>query len=453
MVREPDLYSRRKFLASARLVGTAACTGSFLPDAVAALRGENQAVVISTHEWLGDIEERLDFPGDWEINVMNMAGHHAALLSPAEIRRAVQKPLGSRPLREIAAGKKTAVVTFDDLSRPTPAYQVAPFVVEELKAAGLTDENIVFLTSYGSHRSMEQDEVARKLGRELTSRFAWLNHNVFDSLRDVGETSRKNRIKLNRTFVAAEVKVTISGIKGHGLAGYGGGAKAILPGIAGIDTIKYNHLTIGENNKAVALGNIFRNEVRRDMEEAARLGRADFGVQIVYNGKRQACRVFAGDLVEAHLAACRMANQHYRTKVLQNADVVVANAYPETYIATGGLGWIDRSVREGGTGVLIMQHPQAMFVWNYFHQPGYAGGRDYWERAAQRTRTRRNWQLVVYCQYLQKQQMNKFPDGTLFASSWNDVMNRLLARHKSGGRVAVYPYSPIQHGEIGLGEP
>jgi nickel-dependent lactate racemase len=450
-------YNRRQFFqagGAARLIGSALAPGMFVSDAVAALKGAQNTVVLPTHEHFGDIEERVDFPRSWEVNVMKMAGHDAPVLSREEMRRRLGDPIGARPLREIAAGKKTAVITFDDLTRPTPTFEVAPLVVEELKAAGLADDNIIFLTSYGTHRNMEQDEVIRKLGKDICRRYSWINHNIFDNLKDVGETSYKNRIRVDQTFLGADVRVTISGIKVHGSAGYGGGAKAILPGVASIDTVQYNHQTIGRNNKTTGQVKIFKNDIRLDMVEAAKLARVDFSVQLVYNSRRKVCGVFAGDIVEAHHAACRMANKHYRTRTFENADVVVANGYPQNTQATHGLGWINRSVRDGGTGVLVIQHPQGLSAWHYLGQRSAGrGGRTYFDILAAPPKPSKNSALIVYSQYLQKQEMNKFPRGTLFAWKWDQVVEHLRARHKGDARVAVYPYSCIQHGEIDLDEP
>jgi nickel-dependent lactate racemase len=227
-----------------------------------------------------------------------------------------------------------------------------------------------------------------------------------------------------------------------------------MPGLAWIDCIEYNHITIARNNKTTGQVKTFKNEARLDMIDAARMAKVDFSVQIVYNSKRKVCEVFAGDIVEAHHAACRMANKHYRTTTFQNADVVVANGYPQNTQATHALAWINRSVREGGTGVLIIQFPQGLSGWHFLNQrTGYANGKTYWEALAARSTTNpKNAQLIVYSQYLDKQQMDKFPPGTQFAWKWDEVMNQLQARHKRDARVAVYPYGCIQHEEVDLDE-
>jgi nickel-dependent lactate racemase len=452
--------NRREFLsrgaaglASARLIGTGLAAGSFLPEAVAAIKGKQQSVTISTHEFFGDIEERIDLPASWEVNVMKMAGHDAAPLSQEEMRRRIRNPIGTPPLRELAAGKKRVVVTFDDLERPTPAHEIAPLVLEELKAAGLADDNILFLAALGTHRALPSDEVARKLGKDIAQRYGWINHNCWENLKEIGETSRKNRIKINQNYAAADLRITLNGIKVHQRAGYGGGAKSVLPGVASIETVKYNHETIGGGSRDNAL-KVFHNEVRLDMEEAARLARVDFSVQVVYNRRRRTCALFAGDINEAHHAACRMANLHYRTPTFKDADIVIANNYPQNIQSEKGLDWVNRSLRDGGTGVLIIQNPHVMTSWNFWNEStGYRNGRPYWDVLEAR-KPRPNSAVIVYSQYLDQRSLNypAFPAGAIGARTWEEVVARLRARHKGDARVAVYPYCSIQHVEAGLDE-
>lgn len=375
-----------------------------------------------------------------------MAGHDAPPLSRDEIRRRVQAPIGSRPLREIAAGKKSAVITFDDLTRPTRTYEIAPVVIEELLAAGVPEDRIMFVGSYGTHATMQLDEVVRKLGRDLTRRFAWVNHNIWDNVKDVGTTSYKNRVKVNQTFAGADLRVTISGVKIHSNAGYGGGAKAVLPGVCSFETIQYNHDNLVETKPKPGLIRIFNNPFRLDMIETARLAKVDFSVQVGYNAKRETCGVFAGDIVDAHVAASRMAIKHYRTEQLPNPDIVVYNAYPQTTQAGTGRQWTG-TVRDGGTGLLILQNPQGISNWHQYNEHNNGkDGRTYLDRLLPaRQPLTRNVQLIVYSQYLDKQQMVKYSRDTLFAFTWDEALHHLQARHKGDARVAVYPCGAIQH--------
>jgi lactate racemase len=452
------MLDRREFLIAAsmglavpRLIGTARAAGKNLSDSVPLLRGSRKSVVIPTHEFCGDLEERLDFPAAWEVQEMKMAGHDAPALSVAEIRQRLRRPIGARPLAELAAGKKNAVITFDDLTRPTPTAAVLPLVVQELRAAGMAEENIFFLGSFGAHRTMERSEVVQKLGPDLVRRHLWFNHNAFDNLTELGETSFKNRVYVNTLFLHADLRITLGGVKVHTIAGYGGGPKAVLPGVAGLSTIRHNHRVIARGNKTAGEAMVFKNEVRLDMVEAARMAKVDFGVQIICNGRRRVCEVFAGDVDEAHLVACRAANRLHRTVTLPNPDIIVANGYPQVAQATKALAWMNRSLREGGTGVLIMQHPEGMSAWHYLYKPGYSDQADTVAAAlAPRASRGAKYRIIVYSQYLQKNLEHLFGPGTLFASTWEEVLQALARLHPADSRVAVYPCATLQHPALEL---
>ena len=435
------------------LIGTAMASGLYQPVSVAALKGSAKPVTIPTHEFAGDLDERIDFPADWDINVMNMAGHTAPPLTPQQIADKLNQPIGTKTLREIAEGKKSVVVTFDDLTRTTPTYTVTPWVVGELKAAGIKDEDILFLSSYGTHRPMTALEIQKKLGKDIATRYAWMNHNTFDNLKDVGETTFKNRIRLNQTFLAADLRICLSGIKVHQDAGYGGGAKAIMPGVSGLSTIEYNHRTILRQTKTAGPVRIFKNEVRLDMIEAARMAKVDFTIQIMYNQKLRPTHVFSGDIVEAHHAGVRVAARHYCTPTLKDVDIVVTNGYPQNAQAFHAQRWISYSVREGGTGVLIVQHPLALDPIHFLNNR-VAGleGASYFDLAARRLngQTVKNTTLIVYSKYTDRTQMNNYPRNTKFCDQWEDVIKILQSLHRGSARVAVYPYGGMQHQEIEL---
>src|ERR1019366_1878250 len=104
---------------------------------------------------------------------------------------------------------------------------------------------------------------------------------------------------------------------------------SVLPGVAALTTVHYNHLVILPNTKTSGPGHVFKNECRLDMIEAARLAKVDFTVQILYNQKLRPTAVFGGDVADAHHAGVRVAAKHYSTKTIKNADIVVSNAYPQ----------------------------------------------------------------------------------------------------------------------------
>lgn len=453
---KPSQLGRRDFLRRAG-AGIGAVAGSPLWSWAGERQGppardkeQRGWVSIPTREHYGDTEERLQVPPSWDLSVYHMAGHTAPALTAAQIRERIEAPIGAKRLADLAAGKRTALITFDDLTRPTPTFEIVPHLIAELRRGGIKDDDIAFLTSYGTHRPMEQMEVASKLGAEFVERYPWLNHNIYENLADIGRTSRGNRIKINRHFAQADLRITISGIKAHPTAGYGGGAKAILPGIAWIESIDYFHRTIsgvGANrNKTVGALKIFKNECRLDMVDAARLARVDFSVQIVYNGYRQVIGVHAGDIVEAHHAACRHANQALRTERAANADVVIVNGYPQNLQATNSLGWARGSLREGGTAVLVIQNPQGLQSWHYGDERWNYDARPFYELAhPAKWGVKQAAQFIVYSAYLQARDKVEFPRGAIFTRTWAETVAAINKQHRDSAAVALYPYAGIQH--------
>jgi lactate racemase len=435
------------------LIGTALAAGQHQPVKVAALKGSVKSVTIPTHEFAGGLDERLDFPEGWEISVMQMRGYGSPVLTAPQLAEAMGKPIGTRPLREIAAGRKTVAITFDDLTRATPTYTMVPWVLAELKAAGIKDEDILFIGSFATHRPMTQTEVSQKLGAKVAYQYAWLNHTCFYGCREVGTTSFKNKILLNQTFLDADLKITLSGIKVHYDAGYGGGAKAVLPGLAHIDTVEYNHNVILRQTKTSGPVRVFKNEMRLDLIEAARMAKVDFSVQLMYDQKLRPIQAFSGDIVDAHHAAVRVAAKTYCTPTAQNADIVVANAYPQNAQAFHGQRWINLSVKEGGTGVLIIQHPLTLDPIHFLNNRAASRrGMSYYQSTAGRVAAPlpRNTGLIVYSQYMNRTLMNNYSSSTQFADKWEDVIRMLQQRHPRDARVAVYPYGGMQHQEIEL---
>ena len=458
--------TRREFLerggkaGSVPLIGAAMAAAPLQVNSVSQLKGKAKSVTIPTHEFAGPggapwIEERLDFPANWDIHVMEMAGHNLPALTPEQIADQCSHPIGAQSLRELAGGKKTVAISFDDLTRTTPAYAVTPWLVAELAQAGIDERNILFIGSFGTHRAMTQGEVERKLGARIAKSYAWVNHDVFDNVKEAGTTTRGNKVLLNQTFLAADLKICISGIKVHQDAGYGGGAKAVLPGLAALPTVEYNHTQILTKVRTTGPVKIFQNDMRLDMIEAARMAKVDYTVQILYNDRLRPTRICAGDIVDAHHAGVRVAAKFYCTPTFKDADIVVANAYPQNAQAFHGALWIDYSVRDGGTGVLIVQHPLGLDPVHYLNNrlAGRSGATQF-DLTARRVSggrsNARKTNLIVYSQYLTRNMKNNYRSGTFFCDRWADVIARLKELHPGDPNVAIYPYAGMQHQEIEL---
>lgn len=440
--------SRREFLG-----GTAAGATGVAWSA----RNTQNSVLLRTHDWFGDKLERFEFPPGWQLRTYHMKGYQAAVLPAQEIRKAILNPVGTKPLAEIAAGKTTATIAVDDMTRPTPAHDLVPHIVAELNAAGIRDENILFVIGHGAHPQLNGMEAAQKIGQEAVWRHPWINHNCWENLVELGTTRHKNQVLANTYYCNADVKITISGLKAHGYSGYAGGPKMILPGVSGIKSIRYNHFEVRpaarprRDASGVEIISMHQNEKRQDMIDAARAVGVDFSVQTVYNQERKLVRVVAGDIVAAHNQAARYAVNHLATEYAKSADIIVINAYPKGLEPQADFVWGTRGLKDGGSVVLIDQHPLGKAPWHYddqlrFFQRG--GGSYFKQRAARKKYFRQARQFLWYSQYLQARELDMMdvPPETVGLRKWADVIERLKREHKGDVEVAVYPYAGIQHG-------
>lgn len=440
--------SRRQFLAGTATGATRLAWGA---------AQDESSVLLRTHDWFGDKLERFDFPRGWRVRTYHMKGYQTPVLSTENIRKAILNPVGTKPLVEIAAGKTTAAIAVDDMTRPTPAHDIVPHVVAELNAAGIRDENILFVIGHGAHPMLNAMEVAQKIGQEAVRRHPWINHNCWENLVDLGGTRHKNQVFADTYYYNADVKITISGVKAHGYAGYAGGPKMILPGVCGIKTIRYNHYEIKPASRprrdpgGVEIIAMHQNEKRQDMIDAARAVGVDFSVQTVYNQDRKLVHVVAGDIVDAHNRAAAYGVNHLATEYAKSADVVVINAYPKGLEPQQDFVWGARGLKEGGSVVLIDQHPMGKAAWHYVEQLVYfqrAGGNYFKHRTMRRKQFPQARQFLWYSQYLQARELDMLdvPAETIGVRTWAEVIERLAREHKGDVEVAVYPYAGIQHG-------
>ncbi len=191
--------------------------------------------------WFGEREIELAFPTHWEVVECRMGGHDRPALTEAEMRAAVQNPIGSPPLRELAQGKKEVVILFDDMPKPTPTSRIVPFVLEELHAGGIRDEQIRFLCAPGTHRQLMYGEFVAKLGEDIVQNYPVYNHNCHENTVFVGTTSHATPVYVNREFAYCDLRLGIGSIIPHPSAGFGAGGKMILPGVVSHSTNLIEH--------------------------------------------------------------------------------------------------------------------------------------------------------------------------------------------------------------------
>jgi len=280
----------------------------------------------------------------------------------AEIERALNEPIGTKKLREIAkAGDKVAIVV-DDATRATPSYLMVPLLLDELNRAGVKDEDVTVIFGCGSHRAVKPEEMEKLVGEEVLKRVKTISHNyksgdqVF-----LGKTSFGTKVYVNKVFAEANVKVLTGDVELHYYAGYGGGRKSVLPAVSSAETIQRNHAML--LHPKAKTGVLDGNPVHEDMVETAKLAKVDFILNIVTNSKRELVQAFAGDLEKAFYEGVRLVDEMYKVPIERRADIIVASSggYPydiDLFQAYKGIDNALDAVKRGGVIVLAAECPE-----------------------------------------------------------------------------------------------
>jgi nickel-dependent lactate racemase len=280
----------------------------------------------------------------------------------AEVERALNEPIGSKRLSEIAQPQHKVAIVVDDFTRKTPSRAMLPPVLAELNAAGVKDENVTVIFGCGTHRAVKPEEAVRLLSEEVLNRVKTVSHNCkAEDLVFVGKTKHGNKVNVNRVFAEADVKVLVGDVGFHYYAGYGGGRKSVLPAVSGEETIHHNHGMLLEANART--GVLEGNPVHEDMTEAARLAKVDFILNVVTNSKGEIVKAFAGDLEQAFLEATKLVDDMDRVTVDRRADIVVVSpgGYPadiNLYQAYKALDNALEAVKRGGIVIMLAECPE-----------------------------------------------------------------------------------------------
>jgi nickel-dependent lactate racemase len=399
---------------------------------------------MKTNHWYGDDPIEINFPAEWDVDTRLMAGHDVTPLTQEEIKARIRNPIGSKRLSEIAEGKETAVIVFSDLTRADDPKEVLPGILEELHDAGIKDDGITFISGLGGHGTMTRLEWEKKLGEDIVAEYLVFNHNIYDHFEEMGVTPRGTPVEMNRGYANADVKIGIGGIIAHGFAGFGGGAKGIFPGVASLRAIEANHIHVAEERARgrCGYGVMANNVIRFDIEDAVRIARLDFKVDMVYNVDRRSLGVFTGDFVEEHRAGIVYAKEVLTTEPVKEADIVVANSYPGEM---GKASWApNTSLKEGGTAVIIHNYVQGTVHHNVYGQFGidFGGHLNRNEgRAPTKSPFPKAGKVIIVNRYHSKRDMNP---STTWVKEWPEALEMLKGEHGASAKVAVYPYCAIQ---------
>lgn len=279
------------------------------------------------------------------------------------VREALRRPNGCVPLVEQVMPGETVAIVFSDVTRPAPNHILIPAILEQLAEGGVERRSITLINALGTHRVNTAEELESMLGRDIVEAFPIVQHNAEDPDQHTHLMfdRRGVRIDINRKFMQAKTKIVTGFVEPHIFAGYSGGGKAVLPGLANADAIISNHSGPMVGHPKSTWGTTKGNPIFQEIREAALEADAStFVLNVTLDQERRVTGVFAGALVAAHDAAIAFAEKTYVRPIPHEFDIAVTTngGYPSDinlYQSFKGLSVAAQGVRQGGAVVLAAE--------------------------------------------------------------------------------------------------
>lgn len=286
------------------------------------------------------------------------------VVSLDRIRAALERPVGTPALSELAKGRRNAVIIISDGTRLCPSYLLLPPLLEELKRGGIDDDAITVLIALGMHRHHTQEEMERLVGAEVYGRVRVVNHSAAqEDCVYLGTTTAGTPIEINRLATEADLLIVTGNIEPHAMAGVSGGVKAVIPGIASQRCIERNH-SLSLSDAAATPGNP-ENPVHRDMVDGLQFISVDFMLNVVVNHKQQVLEAVAGHVIDAHRTAIGRAASRFIVPAATDYDVTVVSpgGHPkdmQLYQSVKALRNAAAITKPGGTILLAAECPEML---------------------------------------------------------------------------------------------
>jgi nickel-dependent lactate racemase len=254
----------------------------------------------------------------------------------------------------LARGKKSACVVVSDITRPVPNRLILPPLLAAIERAGVPRREVTILIATGMHRPNTGDELEELLGREVAAGWRVVNHDCRDSAAlEVVDTIQGAPMAINRLYLKAELKIVTGLIEPHPFAGFSGGAKSILPGLAGLASMKHMHSFAMVDDPRLASARLEGNPFQEQVQRVGRRAGLDFLLNVVIDRERRPVGVFAGSFPAAFDQGCALAARQTVIKVERPFDLVVTSGggHPldaTLYQASKGLMAARTIARPGG---------------------------------------------------------------------------------------------------------
>ncbi len=300
-------------------------------------------------------------------NLLFYAVHRSVAAIPDQNRvvdEALENPIGAGKLEDLIRPDNKVVIMVDDITRPTPAAKILPRLLELIHRVGIPMDAVTLFMAMGTHRPMTEEELRIKLGDGIRERYRIVNRDYRQGpFVDLGKTESGTPIEINEEILQADFKIAVGNVIPHISAGWGGGSKMILPGVCSQKTTDMMHLMACIVQPVLEVIGTRDNKPRAEMDAVAERVGLDFIVNTVMDEDKNLLGVFAGDFVDAHRAACEMAEQVMVVPIPDQADILIVSANPCHFDYWQGIkpyAYCHRGVREGGIIIFMLDGTEGL---------------------------------------------------------------------------------------------
>jgi lactate racemase len=342
------------------------------------------------------------------------------------LTNALRQPMASEPLRERVNENDHVAIVICDITRAIPTARILPPLLRELHEVGVSNENVVILNATGTHRVNTDDELRAMVGDEIFARYRVENHNCHDNGAHtfVGTTRGGRSVRVDSRLLNASVRILTGFIEPHFFAGFSGGPKMVVPGLASLDTVMQMHdaQLIGEMNArwGITRGNPLWEELRDAAELAMRARHAvNFNYNITLNRDLDITGIFCGDLDASHDAGCTFAREVAMQRVAEPFDIVVTtnSGYPldlNLYQTVKGMSAAAQVVKQDGEIVVASECREGFPAHGKYRALLSEGSTpDEWLHMIHQPQFSEHdqWQVQVQAQIQKKARVHLYSDG------------------------------------------
>ncbi|HZR16993.1 MAG TPA: nickel-dependent lactate racemase [Verrucomicrobiae bacterium] len=401
---------------------------------------------------------------------VELPSSHTTIIEPAHLNglpdehraviQALENPIGAPALKSGIRPEERVCIVFTDITRATPNQRLIPWLLEYLEV--VPREQITLLNGLGTHRPNTRVELEELLTAQVVERYRVLNHEPENpkELTQVGTTRDGTPALLNRHLIEADVRIVTGFIEPHFFAGFSGGPKGIMPGVAGLPTVLSNHGVHNIADPSATFGITEGNPIWEEMRDIALRAGRSFLLNVALNEQREITGVFAGDLIAAHQAGCAFVKDSAMQRVERPFDLVITtnSGYPldqNLYQGVKGMSAGARVLKPGGTLILACECSDGVPGDSSFDQllRSAATPEEFLAGLAQSKNTRpEQWQVQIQALLQRRARIllySALPDEHVRASHLTPcrdigaAVQHFLAQNPTGIHIGVLPQGPL----------